>query len=202
MAFSPPTKRALDLSGWASIDNTSGKTFKDATLKLIAGDIHRAEILIRGGRGYEQKLSMADMGSAGFEEKAFFEYHLYTLPRKATIADKETKQISLFEPASTGVEKIYVFRPEKDAKKVEVDIKFTNSKETGLGMPLPAGRVRMFKADDDGSMILLGEDMIDHTPKNEEVKMRVGYAFDIVAEDESCFTGADLAQSRGPRIRD
>ncbi|MEW6412459.1 MAG: DUF4139 domain-containing protein [Candidatus Zixiibacteriota bacterium] len=175
-------EKNLDLSGWASIDNTSGKTFKEATLKLIAGDIGRIEpeIFIRGGRG--KAVYTADMGAAGFEEKAFFEYHLYTLPRKATIADKETKQISLFEPAGTSVEKVFIYRPERDAKKVEVDIKFTNSKETGLGMPLPAGRVRMFKADDDGSMILLGEDMIDHTPKNEEVKVRVGYAFDIVAE--------------------
>ena len=87
-------EKNLDLSGWASIDNTSGKTFKEATLKLIAGDIGRIEpeIFIRGGRG--KAVYTADMGAAGFEEKAFFEYHLYTLPRKATIADKETKQIS------------------------------------------------------------------------------------------------------------
>jgi hypothetical protein len=121
---------------------------------------------------------------AGFEEKAFFEYHLYTLPRKATLANKEIKQISLFEPASTTVEKEFVYRPDYNPKEVEVTIKFKNSKATGLGMPLPAGRVRLFKADDDGSLILLGEDQIDHTPRDEELTLKVGSAFDIAAEEK------------------
>jgi hypothetical protein len=175
-------EKNLDLSGWASIDNGSGKTYKDATLKLVAGDIHRVQQPPRRGRGAEAMY--LDAKIAGFEEKAFFEYHLYTLPRKATLADKEKKQISLFEPAQTNVEKIFVYRPERNANKVEVAVKFKNSKETGLGMPLPAGRVRLFKADDDGSMILLGEDLIDHTPRNEEVKLQVGHAFDITAEEK------------------
>ncbi len=172
----------LDLSGWASINNTSGKTYVDATLKLIAGDIGRAQDLeIRGGRS-EAVLYKADV-SAGFEEKAFFEYHMYTLPRKATIANKEIKQISLFEPARTGVTKLYLYQPNQNQKQVKVAVKFNNSENAGLGMPLPAGRVRLFKADTDGSMILLGEDRIEHTPKDEDVKLTVGYAFDIVAEE-------------------
>lgn len=174
--------KLLDLSGWASINNTSGKTYADATLKLIAGDISRAQTIdIRGGRS-EAVLYKADAG-AGFEEKAFFEYHMYTLPRKATIANKEIKQISLFEPARTGVNKLYLYQPNQNQKQVKVAIKFKNSKDAGLGMPLPAGRVRLFKADVDGSMILLGEDQIKHTPRDEEVKLTVGYAFDIVADE-------------------
>lgn len=177
-------EKNLGLSGWASIDNASGKTFKEATLKLVAGDIHRVTPRMRAGRGMEVATMEFDKAYAGFEEKAFFEYHLYTLPRKATLADKEKKQISLFEPARTTVEKIYQYAPEKNATKVEVAVKFRNSTETGLGLPLPAGRVRVFKADTDGSMILLGEDEIEHTPRNEEVKLAVGYAFDITAEEK------------------
>ncbi|UCE23261.1 MAG: DUF4139 domain-containing protein [Candidatus Zixiibacteriota bacterium] len=179
-----PDEKNLDLSGWASIDNNSGKTYKDATLKLVAGDIHRAERPGRGMAVREVTTALDKRALAGFEEKAFFEYHLYTLPRKATLADKENKQISLFEPAKSTVEKLFIYRPERNPTKVEVAVKFTNSEETGLGMPLPAGRVRLFKADDDGSMILLGEDLIDHTPKDEEVKLQVGHAFDITAEEK------------------
>lgn len=174
----------LNLSGWASIDNASGKTFKDATLKLVAGDIHR--VRARGAAPQPRVAATLDYekGYAGFEEKAFFEYHLYTLPRKATLADKENKQISLFEPARSAVQKTYIYAPDKNATKVEVAVKFKNSAETGLGLPLPAGRVRVFKADTDGSMVLLGEDEIEHTPRNEEVSLAVGYAFDITAEEK------------------
>ena len=175
----------LDLSGWAAIDNQSGKTYQDATLKLIAGDIHRAQ---QPGYPYAQSdmLRTMEKGEAsGFQEKAFFEYHLYTLPRKATVADRETKQISLFEPAHAKVTKIFRYKPDFSPKNVEVAIRFTNSKTTGLGMPLPAGRVRIFKADDDGSRILLGEDRIEHTPKDEEMTLVVGNAFDIAAEERT-----------------
>ncbi|MCB2230884.1 DUF4139 domain-containing protein [bacterium] len=174
--------KLLDLSGWASINNTSGKTYTDATLKLIAGDINRVQdIQIRGGR--MEPMMLEKSAYSGFEEKSFFEYHMYTLPRKATIANKEIKQISLFEPARTSVSKLYLFQPSENATQVKVAVKFTNTGDAGLGMPLPAGRVRLFKADSDGSTILLGEDQIQHTPKDEEVKLTVGYAFDIVAEE-------------------
>jgi hypothetical protein len=188
-------EKKVNLSGWASIDNTSGKTFKNATLKLVAGDIHRVTPRTRGGRGFEAATMEVDkMAYAGFEEKAFFEYHLYTLPRRATLADKENKQISLFEPAQSQVEKVFIYRPERNATKVEVAIKFANSKETGLGLPLPAGRVRLFKADDDGSLIMLGEDYIDHTPKDKEVKLQVGYAFDLAAEEKIASQGRIAAK--------
>ena len=173
----------LDLSGWAAIGNTSGKTYRDASLKLVAGDIHRAvSPRPTPPRGMEMMMAEKTMG-AGFEEKPFFEYHLYTLPRKATLADKEIKQISLFDPATTGVEKKFLYRPSQDPKHVEVVLEYVNSEANGLGMPLPAGRVRLFKADDDGSLILLGEDRIEHTPENEEVTLKVGTAFDIVCSE-------------------
>jgi hypothetical protein len=177
-------EKNLDLTGWSSITNNSGATYRDATLKLVAGDIHRARPI--KGRGMEVPAEAMVMrtAAAGFEEKEFFEYHLYTLPRKATIADNEIKQIALFEPATGGVEKEYYYQPHLNAKKVKVQIKFMNSKENGLGIPLPAGRTRVFKADSDGSMILLGEDRIDHTPRDEEVKLTIGYAFDISAEEK------------------
>lgn len=173
-------EKNLDLSGWASISNQSGKTYADAMLRLIAGQINRVQQPQRFEKTLATDMAMAP---SAFAEKAFFEYHMYTLPRKATIADKEIKQISLFEPASTPVQKIYKYRSSGSSGDVQVAVKFTNSEAAGLGMPLPAGRVRMFKADTDGSLILLGEDQIDHTPKDEELSVTVGTAFDIVAEE-------------------
>jgi hypothetical protein len=175
---------SLDLSGWGAINNTSGKTYTDATLKLVAGQIHT----VQSPRDRtDLRLNMAyapEAKGAGFEEKGFFEYHLYTLPRKATLVDKEQKQISLFDPARASVKKVFMYQPDMDADNVKVKVEFKNSAETGLGMPLPAGRVRLFKADSDGSMILLGEDQIEHTPKDEEVSLSVGDAFDVVGEQQ------------------
>lgn len=170
----------IRLSGWVSLDNRSGKTYQDAKLKLVAGDINLAQ-QPRGVR-YDamQEVSMAAKGGAGFEEKSFFEYHLYTLGRQTTVANNETKQVSLFDPADSPVEKIYSYRV--GGQDIEVLLKFRNSEESGLGMPLPAGKIRMTKLDSDGSEEFLGEDRIDHTPKDEEVKLKVGNAFDIVGE--------------------
>jgi hypothetical protein len=147
----------------------------------VAGDISRAQPEYRGGR--EKVMAMSMPEADGFQEKAFFEYHLYTLPRPATVANKEIKQVSLFDPATTAVEKAYTFRPDRHPTNVEVSLKFVNSKAAGMGMPLPAGRLRIFKEDSDGSVILLGEDRINHTPRDEEVKVKVGNAFDIVAKE-------------------
>ena len=172
----------LDLSGWSSINNTSGKTYRDATLKLIAGDINRVSQPMGRG-GMDVAMAMEAPKSAAFEEKAFFEYHMYTLPRKATVTDKEIKQISLFNPAKATVQKVYLYQPDQNSTQVRVAVKFKNSQQQGLGMPLPAGRIRMFKADDDGALVLLGEDQIKHTPKDEELDIKVGYAFDVAAEE-------------------
>jgi hypothetical protein len=170
----------IHLSGWVSLDNKSGKTYKNAKLKLVAGDINLARQQRRAPVYPEADVMTMKSAGAGFEEKAFFEYHLYTLGRPTTVADNETKQVSLFEPALTPAEKIY--RYNVGGKDVAVTMKFKNSEDNGLGMPLPAGKVRMTKLDSDGSEEFLGEDRIDHTPKDEELELKVGNAFDIVGE--------------------
>jgi len=176
-------EKLLDLTGWVSIDNRSGKTYDNARLKVVAGDIHRAQPEQRRMRmDWAETAMPAAKAGAGFQEKAFFEYHLYTLPRPATLANNEIKQISMFEPATAQVEKELHYQADPGNKNVKVFIKMKNNETVGLGMPLPAGRARVFKADSDGSLILLGEDRIDHTPRNEEIKLTVGEAFDVVGE--------------------
>ena len=172
----------LNLAGWVSIDNRSGATYANAKLKLIAGDVHMVEEAIRrprGGMDYMEKLAAA---APAFEEKAFFEYHLYTLTRPATVRHNETKQLSLFAPADVATTKIFIFDGARDGKKVRVNLEFKNSREAGLGIPLPKGKIRVMKADTDGSLEFVGEDQIDHTPRDEKVRVYLGNAFDIVGE--------------------
>ncbi len=171
-----------DLAAWVSIDNRSGADYPDALLQLIAGDVHRAEpqpVHYRGGRGVAMAEAKVDVG---FEEESFFEYHLYTLPRPATVRDRETKQIALFPPARTPVTKLYEYKPWADDKKVRIVLEFKNEEARGLGMPLPKGKVRTYKRDSRGGQQFVGEDMIDHTPKNEKVRLFLGNAFDIAVE--------------------
>lgn len=169
----------LDLSGWVSIDNKSGATYPDAKLKLVAGQVHRAVPPRPPIQVYEVARAKAP---PAFEERAFFEYHLYTLQRPATVRDNEIKQLSLFEPTETKVRKVYVYEAARNDQAVRVDLEFKNSKEAGLGMPLPKGKIRVYKQDTDKALIFVGEDFIDHTPKDEEVRVTVGDAFDIAAE--------------------
>jgi len=180
----------LDLSGWVSIDNRSGATYKDATLKLVAGDVHRVVERPMVGAGREELLYAAGKARAPqFEEEAFFEYHLYSLTRPATVADNETKQISLFPETKTTAEKVYTFegrysgyRQRGVESKVRVSLEFVNSEERGLGMPLPKGKLRVYKADSKGQLQFIGEDLVDHTPKDEKVRVFLGEAFDITGE--------------------
>lgn len=170
----------LELAGWVSIDNKSGATYENAKLKVVAGDVHRAK---RGPRPYvvAKARSLAEAPDH-FEEKAFFEYHLYTLPRPATVANNQIKQLRLFPTTEVKVSKKYSYEGARDAKKVRVNLEFGNKKEFGLGRALPKGKVRVYKKDNDESLILIGEDFIDHTPKDEKVRIYVGNAFDIVGE--------------------
>jgi hypothetical protein len=173
-------EKQLDLAGWVSIDNKSGATYTDAKLKLIAGDVNRVQ-----QKAYPQpEMAMRRMtaADAGFEEKEFFEYHLYTLPRTSTLRDNEIKQLSLFPPARVEAKKIFTYNGAADGKKVRVSMEFVNSTEAGLGMPLPKGVIRVMKADTDGSLEFVGEDRIDHTPRDEKVRVYLGNAFDIVGE--------------------
>ncbi|MBN1466990.1 DUF4139 domain-containing protein [candidate division KSB1 bacterium] len=171
----------LDLAGWVSIENNSGATYTDAKLKLVAGDVNRVrEAPIRPLR--KEMYAMAADAEAGFAEREFFEYHLYTLQRPATIRDKQVKQVSLFAPQNATVLKVYSYDGARDGKKVKVTLEFDNKKENGLGLPLPKGKVRVYKNDSDGSQEFIGEDAIDHTPKDETVRLTMGNAFDIVGE--------------------
>jgi hypothetical protein len=175
-------EKMLDLAAWVSVENNSGATYKDAKLKLVAGDVNIIQPQIRG-LGRMEKEMYADFAAApGFEEKAFFEYHLYTLPRATDLANNEIKQISLFEPATTPVTKKYVYEGSSGNNDVKVNLQFVNSKQNGLGMPMPAGKVRVMKRDTDGSMEFIGENMIDHTPRDEKLELYMGNAFDLVGE--------------------
>ncbi|HEQ99126.1 MAG TPA: hypothetical protein ENO22_07280 [candidate division Zixibacteria bacterium] len=171
-------EKMLNLAAWVSIENNSGATYEDAKLKLVAGDVSiiKKEVDYGLGRGFEAAVAMPKIG---FEEKPFFEYHLYTLPRTTSLADKEIKQIALFEPATTPVTKKYVYSGGED---VRVSLEFTNSEENGMGMPLPAGKVRVMKRDSDNALEFVGENLIDHTPRDEKVELYLGNAFDLVGE--------------------
>lgn len=192
----------LDVAAWVSIVNQSGASYPDSSLKLIAGDVNR---VAPPQRAYMQRRAMemaeASDAAAGFEEKAFFEFHLYTLGRRTALPDRSTKQLELFD-AAKGVpaRKILLYHGapegwqyggpylERDAgvasnRKIDVYLEFRNDKARGLGIALPAGRVRVSKLDEaDDSLEFIGEDSIDHTPKDELVRIKLGSAFDVVGE--------------------
>ncbi len=193
---------ALDVAAWVSIVNRSGASYNDAKLKLVAGDVQRIQPQPQLYSAPAGRSAMAmEMSARGFEEKAFFEYHLYTLGRPTTLPDNSTQQLELF-PAARAVpcEKTLVYAgaaglqsrgsPATDRnygvlgnKKVDVYLGFKNGKEQNMGMPLPAGRIRVAKLDDaDGTLEFIGEDSIDHTPRNEQVLVKLGSAFDVVGE--------------------
>lgn len=192
----------LDLSAWVSLINQSGASYENARLKLIAGDVNRVE---PPQRVYMQKRAMEAVAMAdaapGFEQKEFFEFHLYTLGRPTTLPNNSTKQIELFDQAKQiPAKKILVYygadtsyfgsAPALDRnfgvqsnRDVDVYLEFRNDKAQGLGVPLPAGRLRVSKLDTaDNSLEFIGEDVIDHTPEDETVRVKLGSAFDVVGE--------------------
>jgi len=171
----------LDLSSWVSLDNKSGKTYENTQLKLMAGDLNLLSRYDRRAGGVLDDRMLMKAEASQFTEKEFFEYHLYTLARRTTIKNNQTKQVQLFNPTNADCQKIYNYNYQKDAKKVRVLVNFKNEKSNGLGIPLPKGKVRIFKKDAD-NMEFIGEDLIDHTPKNEKLKLEIGKAFDIRAE--------------------
>lgn len=193
---------SLDVGAWVTVINQSGATYNDAKLKLIAGDVQRAQARGMVAAAPAAKLMReASMDSTGFEEKTFFEYHLYTLGFPTTLPDNSTKQLELFAmPRNVPCEKVLVYQGQANPgyyggpmterhygmqsnKKVDVYLSFKNSKDNRMGMPLPAGRVRVSKLDSaDKTLEFIGEDLIDHTPKDEQVRIRMGSAFDVVGE--------------------
>jgi hypothetical protein len=184
-----------DLDGWVTLVNHSGTAYKNASLQLVAGDLHR--IMAQNGmdqmRAFES-VAKAAAAPAPFQQESFSEYHLYSLNRRTSIFDQESKQISLLNASHFPLRKVYVVNgqsyyyraavqpgaPVKDP--VQVFYKFKNEDKAGLGMPLPAGTMRVYQQDSRGGSLFAGEDHIDHTPKDEEVSLHIGNAFDIVAE--------------------
>jgi len=183
-----------DLDGWVTLVNHSGTAFKNAQLQLVAGDLNRV-VAQAGGNIREAMDRVAKSAAApAFQQESFSEYHLYSLSRRTSIFDQESKQISLLNASRFPLQKVYVVdgqsyyyrtaaqpgAPVKDP--VQVFYKFKNEDKAGLGMPLPAGTIRVYQADSRGGSLFVGEDHIDHTPKDETISLHIGNAFDIVAE--------------------
>jgi hypothetical protein len=183
-----------DLDGWVTVSNTSGTSFRKARLQLVAGDLHRVENRPDMKDVALRKAAAAPMSETAFAREAFSEYHLYTLGRPTTLQENETKQISMLSGTGVPVKKAFVVNgqqfyyrnrqspgsPIKDD--VRVFYRFRNDEASGLGQPLPAGTIRVYQADSKGGVQFAGEDHIDHTPKDEELTLEIGKAFDVVCE--------------------
>jgi hypothetical protein len=184
-----------DVTGWVTIDNRSGATYGNASLKLVAGDVNRAVEGRRAARLMDVAAKAASNQEAArdFKSEGFFEYHLYTLDGRTTIKDNQTKQLTLMAAADVPVVKQLIYYGAQDYyrasyglpmsnQKVGVYLDIKNSKENRLGLPLPKGKIRVYKADASGSQQFVGEDWIDHTPRDERVMIKMGDAFDVVGE--------------------
>ena len=182
-----------DLDGWVTVTNNSGTGFHNAHLQLVAGELNRVQPPAPVPMVTHEMVA-GRAAAPQFQQEAFSEYHLYTLGRKTSVEDKETKQISLLEGSGVPVEKLFVVNgqsyyyrnqqapgaPLKDP--VLVYYKFKNEEKNGLGIPLPAGNVRVYQKDSRGGILFAGEDRVNHTPRDEEIDIHIGNAFDVVAE--------------------
>jgi hypothetical protein len=173
-------EKTLALNSWVTISNQSGKAFNNVTLKLIAGDVNRVEDqYYKYGRvNYEMAGMSADMAAPSFEEKAFHDFHMYTLDQKVSFANNQTKQLELYPQQNVKASQVYEYGTW--ASGVSSVIKFKNTEENGIGKPLPKGTIKVYKKDTDGNLEFIGEDSINHTSRNEEVSITTGTAFDLV----------------------
>jgi hypothetical protein len=184
--------KAADLDGWVTVTNGSGTAFRNARLQLVAGDLNRIRQTLNGLR--TDTLAERVAPAAPMAQESFSDYHLYTVGRKTTISNNETKQISMLTGTGIPIQKRYVVEgqqfyyrnaahpgsPLKDVVQVYYQLK--NDERGGLGMPMPAGNVRVYQADSKGGVQFVGEDRIDHTPKDETLRLHIGNAFDVVCE--------------------
>jgi hypothetical protein len=182
-----------DLDGWVTVTNGSGTSFRNARLQLVAGDLNRVRQAMNRMMADEARMARAE-AAAPMAQESFSDYHLYTLNRKTTINNSQTKQVSMLEGTAIPVRKRYVVdgqafyyrnaqhpgAPLKD--NVQVYYQFRNEQRHGLGVPMPAGVVRVYQDDSKGGLQFVGEDRIDHTPKDETLNIKIGNAFDVVAE--------------------
>lgn len=182
----------MDINGWVTLTNTSGTTYNNAGLQLVAGDVHQ----VRRDMGRQLRREGGEMALAmrapAMAEETLFEYHLYSLERPTTILQNQTKQVALLQASRVACSKEYLLRgqeyyyqnpyvPPVDRSKVEVYLGFVNRRQDNLGMPLPKGVGRVYKRDSRGGIQFVGEDLIDHTPENETVRLRLGNSFDVTA---------------------
>lgn len=182
----------LDLSGWVTLKNESGATYRDAHLKLVAGDVNRVPDQMDRRRAKGMVMAEAAVAS-GMAEESMFEYHLYSLGRPTTIREKQSKQVSLMHAGGVQVRKEFVLQGRDyyysnragdlgRKMKVGVFVELNNTKQAGLGQPLPGGVMRVYKKDSSGSLQFVGEDRIEHIPENEMIRLKLGDAFDVTAD--------------------
>jgi hypothetical protein len=187
-------EKNADLDGWVTLTNNSGVPYNNAKLQLVAGQVHRNQPASAGVFAKAMRDVANEAAPAQFSQESFSEYHLYTLGRRTSIQNNESKQISLLSASTIPVEKYllvegqsYYFRNPQGIgnaipQPVQVYYRFKNEDKAGLGMPLPAGTLRVYQADSQGGSQFVGEDAIGHTPKDETVRVHVGDAFDVVCE--------------------
>jgi hypothetical protein len=177
-------KGKLEINSWVTINNQTGKAFNDTKLKLIAGDVQRIKKYVES-RTYDKFAVETTNGSApGFAEKAFHDFHMYTLSENVNINNNQTKQLRLFPTKKVNAQSKYEYKT--GSKDVQSRIKFINSQKEGLGLPLPKGIVKIYKLDDsDNELEFIGEDNLDHTAKDEEILLTTGNAFDLIGKTET-----------------
>ena len=217
---SPEKGDTVDLIGWVTMNNQSGKTFRDAKIKLMAGDVNKSQPGGSGGGGRDRMQAMTMSGSEpAVTEKAFDEFHLYSLARPTTLLDRETKQVEFVRTTDVKAPVVYVYDGSSDYrfyggliqdrsygtqcnKKVRVMREFVNAETNHLGIALPKGKLRFYRRDADGQMEFVGEDMIDHTPRNETIRVTTGNAFDLVGERKQTDFEIDFTGNGGAPVID
>jgi hypothetical protein len=185
--------KSADVDGWVTLTNGSGTAFRNAKLQLVAGELNRVRQMF-GRMEADMRLATAAPAQEKMAQESFSDYHLYTLDRKTTINNNQTKQVSMLEATGFPVRKRYIVNgqsyyyrnaqtpgaPIKDV--VQVFYQFKNEASAGLGMPMPSGVIRVYQSDSNGGVHFVGEDRIDHTPKDEMLNLKIGNAFDVVSE--------------------
>jgi hypothetical protein len=210
----PVTGNMLEMVGWVTLDNQTGKTFPNARIKLMAGDVNKIQPGVGGGvSGGFVFAAKSEMAAPAVTERSFDEYHLYTLERPSTLHDRETKQVEFVRASAIPSKRVYVYDgvqidqnyrnyPMENIRDMEnfgiqsnpkiwTMVEFKNSKENHLGMPLPKGRVRFYRRDVDGQLEFTGENLIDHTPQDETIRLYTGNVFDAVGERKRTFFKVD-----------
>jgi hypothetical protein len=210
----------VDIVGWVTMDNHSGRTFENARIKLMAGDVNKIQPGQEYDRAYKFALAAPVAGMVGppVTEKAFDEYHLYTLERSTTLRDRETKQVEFIHAAGVATKQVYVYDGVKidqnrfngwnwenirndhsygteSNPKIWAMREFVNSQANHLGMPLPKGRVRFYRRNDDGQVEFTGENTIDHTPRDETIRIYTGNSFDLSGERRRTTYAIDMGKS-------